>query len=177
MINTNKRYIILFLGVVVLFILFAIVVFLQQPPKQQHLSSQDQNVISFHRPNQKSVNIPSVTLLPPASTPKAAAQLFYSYYFSSPNPLANGAYKNNPYLSQDFKNVIGSLYKNGNTPVFCLQNRRAQIIVGKEQSVYYNNGYLEQEVISEAAPGTKDLYIVLLEDDGGKWLIFDINCI
>lgn len=178
--NLNKRYIILFLGVFVLFIIFAVVLFFQQNQQQSPLrqSSQKNTVITVHGPAQHVASMPTPTLEPPSSSAEETTQLFYTYYFSSAqNPLANGAYKNNPYLSDDFKSVIGSLYNNGNAPVFCSQNKAENIIIGKEQTVYYNNGYLTQETISQAPPSSKDLYRVELIQVNGKWLIFDINCI
>src|SRR6185437_9194645 len=174
--NVNKRYIILFLGVFVLFIIFAIILFFQQNPQQSPLqqSSQKKEVITVHGPVQRVVSLPTVTLVPPSSSPKETTQLFYTYYFSSAkNPLANGAYKNNPYLSDDFKSVIGSLYSNGNAPVFCPQNKAVKIVIGKEETVYYDNGYLTQETISQAPPSSKELYRVELKNVNGKWLIFD----
>lgn len=176
----NKKYIILFVGVVLLFIIFIVVIFLQQGPKQQSStvspSTQDQKSTSM----QQTTNIngsPSITLAPPSSSPQTAALQFYTYFFSSPkNPLANGAYKTNPYLSQDFKLLIAGAYDNGDVPVFCSQNKESNIIVDNQQSLYYNNGYLMEETISEAPPGNKNLYDILLENVNGKWLIYDINC-
>jgi hypothetical protein len=179
--NNNKRYLILFVGVIVLFIIFIGVIFLQQNPKQTQAPStvsQNQVTASIKQTTQHTGVASSVTLAPPSTSPKIAAQQFYVYYFSSPsNPLANGAYKTNPYLSDQFKTVMSAYYKDGNAPVFCPQNRTANIVVGKEESVYYNNDYLMQEVISQALPGNKDLYSLLLQHVNGKWLIFDINCI
>jgi hypothetical protein len=181
----NKKYLYIFIGVIILFIIFVGIVFLQQNPKEQAPSSsaqQAQVTASIKQPVQTGQNTngssPSVTLAPPSSSPKVAAQQFYVYYFSSlENPLANGAYKTNPYLSPQFKDIIGAAYKNGNVPVFCPQNKTTNIVVDKEESIYYNNGYLMQEVISQAPPGNKDLYSLELQQINGKWLIFDINCI
>jgi len=66
-----------------------------------------------------------------------AAQTAQTFYNStaSVNPLANGAFKTNPYLSDTFKHTIKTGYKNGNTPVFCPENRRPQVTIGKEQQV------------------------------------------
>ena len=176
----NKRYLILFVGIIVFFIIFAGIIFLQNSKQlNSSSSSQTQPTVSLQQTDKNTSNAaPSVSLAPPASTPRAAAQEFYTYYFSaSINPLANGSYKNNPYLTSEFKTTIGQLYDNGNAPLFCGQNKRENVIIGKEQTVYYNNSYLTQEVISEAPPGTKDLYRLLLENVNGKWLIFDIDCI
>ena len=175
--SKNKKYLIWFIGIIVVFILFAGFIFFQAPKQQPTPALQEQNSISQQQSRNTTNNSSLTKLPPPASSPKAAALQFYNYYFSTPeNPLANGAYKNNPYLSSDFKTVIGGLYANGNAPVFCPQNERKNVVVGKEQSIYYNNSYLEQEVISEAPPGSKDLYTILLENVNGKWLIFDVNC-
>ncbi|SRR5258708_8401010 len=170
----NKKYLLLFVGVIVIFIIFVVVIFFQQnPPLPQFLSPHNQNPVALQEQKQA----PSVSLAPPSSNPKAAAKQFYDYYFSTDNtPLAGGAYKNNPYLSQDFKDTIGDLYNNGNAPVFCSQNKRTNVTVGKEQQMYYNNQYLTIETISDAANG-KALYSISLENVNGKWLIFDVNCI
>ncbi len=178
--KNNKKYLILFVGVIVLFIIFIGVIFLQQTPAQQSSSStpaaQTQITGSIKQTTQNTS--PSVTLAPPSSSPKIAAQQFYIYYFSSPtNPLAYGAYKTNPYLAPEFKDNMSGAYKNGNVPVFCPQNKAANIVVGKEQSIYYGNSYLMQEVISQAPPGNKDLYTLRMQNVNGKWLVFDINCI
>jgi hypothetical protein len=181
--KNNKKYIFILIGVIILFIIFVGIVFFQQNSEEQAPSSsaqQSQVTVSIKQPFQNNNNgaSPSVTLAPPSSSPKLAAQQFYVYYFSSlENPLANGAYKTNPYLSPQFKDIIGAAYKNGNVPVFCPQNKTANIVVDKEESVYYNNGYLMQEVISQAPPGNKDLYTLELQQINGKWFIFDINCI
>jgi hypothetical protein len=180
--NMNKKYIILFVGVIILFIIFIAVIFFQQNQNLPTPSSlQNQNPAAL-QPNQQTkqsdTTVPQVTLSPLTGTAVEATEQFYNYYFStSVNPLANGAYKDNPYLSQDFKDILGSLYNNGNAPLFCPQNKRASIVVGKEQQNYYNNQYVTQEIISEAPPGTKDLYRVSLENQDGKWFIFDVNCI
>jgi|SRR5579872_6531537 len=181
----NKKYILLFIGAIVVFIIFIAVIFLQQNSSQQEVQQpstlQSQNPANLQRQQtnlsrNQNVAVPTITLAPPASTPNAAAKQFYTYYFASlENPLADGAYKNNPYLSQDFKDVLGALYYNGNSPIFCLQNKRANITVGKEKQYYYNNQFLTQEIISDATTG-KDLYQITLENVGGKWLIFDVNC-
>lgn len=160
---------------IVLVIIVGIVFFEQN--NQQAPSNSTQNQTSLAKQSNQN-NLPSITLPPPPNTPKEATLQFYDYFFSSPtNPLANGAYKNNPYLSDDFKQVIGALYNNGNVPVFCPVNKETNVTVGKQQQIYYNNGYLTDEIISETSPVSKDLYRVRLEDVGGKWLIFDINCI
>ena len=177
----NKKYLFLFIGVIILFIIFIGVIFLQQNPKGQAPSSSTQQAkvtASIKQPVQNNGASASVTLAPPSSSPKLAAQQFYIYYFSSPeNPLANGAFKTNPYLSPQFKDIISAAYKNGNVTVFCPQNKNANVFVDKEEYVYYNNRYLMQEVISQAPPGNKDLYTMELQQINGKWLIFDINCI
>ncbi|SRR6266568_824971 len=177
----NKKYIILFIGGIIIFIIFISIIFLQQNQSQSiptPSSLHNQNPAALQQTDQNKNTIPTAPLAPLANTPKEAARQFYTYYFSTrENPLANGAYKNNPYLSQDFKDVMTSLYNNGNAPVFCPQNKRTNITVGKEQQNYYNNQYITQEVISEAAAGTKDLYRISLENKDGKWLIFDVNCI
>lgn len=175
----NKKYLILFVGIIVLFIIFVSVIFLQNSKQLNGPSSQTQPTVSLSQnANNTGNQTPSVTLAPPANNPREAVQDFYTYYFTATaNPLANGAYKNNPYLAPEFKTVIGQLYDNGNAPLFCGQNKRENVIIGNEETVYYNSSYLTQEVISEAPPRTKDLYRLLLENDNGKWLIFDINCI
>jgi hypothetical protein len=111
------------------------------------------------------------------ASPEQAAQSFYTYFFSRPNPLANGAYKTNPYLSDAFKDDIGSLYNNGNKPVFCPQNKRSSILIGKSQQVYDVYGYLTQVVIMDPAAGNKDLYRIIVKNDDGVWHIDDINCV
>lgn len=175
--NVNKKYVILFLAAIVLFIIFAVIVFFQQNSTGSSTqSSQTQKAITIQGPGHHSTNTPSVTLVPPSSSPKETTLLFYNYYFSAPtNPLANGAYKNNPYLSDEFKQLLGEV--NGDAPVFCPQNKSSNITVGKEEQLYYNGQYMTQEVISRTLPTSKDLYRVVLENVGGKWLIFDVNCI
>ena len=179
----NKKYLILG-GGIALILLIGIVLstLLQQSPAQQRVSPQPssslkQDTAAFQQIHQRSP-VATITLAPPSNTPQASTKQFYEYYTAAQsNPLADGAYKTNPYLSPEFKQVIGALYKNGNVPVFCPENRRTNIVVGQEVQVNYTTGVLMQEVISEAPPGTKDLYRVMLKNVGGKWLIYDINCI
>jgi len=175
----NKKYLLMFGGVILLIIVFTAILLFQQnttfTPTTNNTASQHSNTAYS---SQGTVG-KSVT---PSQQPEDAAQQatrqFYTYYFSySSNPLANGAFQNNQYLSPDFKQVIAGLYDNGNSPVFCPENKSASIVVGQEQQVPYNNTYLLQEVISQAPPGKKDLYRVMLKNVNGKWLIYDINCI
>lgn len=186
----NKKYLIAIGGLAIIFVVFLMVgIFSQQNPQQaqtkqqspQTSSGENQNPAVFHGATTNTTNntiTPSVTLVPPATTAQGAVKQFYAYYFSSPsNPLANGAYKGNPYLAADFKDVIGSLYHNGNSPVFCTENKRENITVGQETPVNYTDAVLMQEVISEAPPGNKELYRVLVQNVNDTWLIYDINCI
>ena len=181
----NKKYLLLFVGAIFVFIIFASFLFLQQSQQNQvpaPTSLHNQNPASLQQTNQQTPQsktvAPTVTLAPLSSDPKEATKQFYIYYFSTlQNPLADGAYKKNPYLSDDLKSVMESLYNNGNAPLFCPQNKRANVVVGQEQTMYYSNQYMTEETISEASPGTKDLYRVMLQNQGGKWLISDVNCI
>jgi len=174
----NKQYIILFVGVVVLVIIFAIVLFFTSGSKTSTITPSGSTEQNTTKNNMNYGASPSVTLPPSASNAQGAATQFYTYYFSSSkNPLANGAYKTNPYLSQTFKNIIATSYNNGNVPVFCPQNNATKITVSKEQQVPYNNESLTEVIISEVAPQQKDLDDVLLENTNGQWQIFDINCI
>lgn len=174
--KTNQKYIIIIAGVVILLIIFIVSILIPQASRKQTVS-----ISPSSSGNSEAVNkaaIPTISLAPLASNAKDATKQFYLYYTSSSkNPLANGAFKTNPYLSSDFKETIADAYKNGNVPLFCTQNIRSNIVVGQEQQVYYNNGYITEEVISEAPPGTKNLYNVLLEQVNGKWMIMDINCL
>jgi len=183
----NKKLIYLLGGtVIVLFIFVIYLIFQQRTPTPKTVSqtasasgdqpsSNGSDNTSTGKGTQPSHQTP---VAPTPSTAAGTARAFYKLYFSSANnPLANGAYKTTPYLSTEFKEDIGKLYKNGNTPVFCPQNERSAIVVGQEQQVFYDNGYLTQVVISEAPPGKKDLYRLLLHNLTGHWLIVDINCI
>jgi len=173
----NKKYILLFIGIIVLFVIFIVVIFFQQnQPSPNSSAGSNSNLQNTQKTNQKVV--PSVTFTPLSGSAKEVTRQFYNYYFATPeNPLADGAYKNNPYLSDDFKAVLKAGYNNGNAPVFCPQNKRADITVGKEAQIYYNNQYMTQETISETTPGGKDLYRISLENQNGNWLIFDVNCL
>ena len=180
----NKKYLIAGGIIVIFLILLVVLVISQQSSTQQPLvpnpspaEGQSQTILNQTTHSHNKV-VPTATLAPVADTPSDAVKQFYNYYFSSPtNPLANGAYKTNPYLSPDFKQVIGALYNNGDTAVFCPQNKRANITVGKETQLNSTNSLLMQEFISEASPGNKDLYVVLVQEINNKWLIYDINCI
>lgn len=176
----RRRYLILFGIVIVIFIIFVFVIFLQTGSEQTTNSTSQQNQHVIQTSQKKTVK-PAMPLASLKSNPVAAAIQFYQYYFSSPtNPLSNGAYKDNPYLSADFKDTISALYNNGNTPVFCPQNKRAAITVGDEEQIYYDNQYLRQEIITDATVSTQSaqqLYRITLKNDNGKWLVFDVTCI
>jgi hypothetical protein len=181
--NKNKKYIFLFAGVIALLVVFAGILFFQQTPPQASptntttSSTSNGGYIGLNATHQNT-NGATISPTPQEDAAQLVTRQFYTYYFSyKTNPLANGAYKNSPYISPDFKGIIGALYQNGNLPVFCPVNRSDTIVVGQEQQVPYNNTYLLQEVISQAPPGNKDLYRVLMENVNGKWLIFDVNCI
>jgi len=168
----NKRYLLLLGGVVVLLIVFALILVFQQEPQTPR-----QKVIVVS-PNGKTTAqaVPTIVLPPLGKTAKEATLQFYTYYTSSPqNPFANGAYKTNPYLAPEFKTVVAA--GNGNLPVFCTQNIRKNVVVDKESTYYYDNGYLTSEVIGEGPSGAKDLFKVTLKNVNGKWFIFDINCV
>jgi len=175
-----KKYLVLIICVIIIIGLISFLVFKKSQQKALPLPStlQNQNPANLTRTNQKKNSVSTATLKPLSGSPKEVAKQFYTYYFSTvENPLARGQYKTNPYLSEDLKNLLESGYNNGNAPLFCPQNKRSNIVVGKEVQVYYNNQYLREETISEASPGTKDLYTVMLVNNGGKWLIEDVNCI
>jgi hypothetical protein len=184
----KKRNILLFVGAIFLIVVFAIVLIFQTQetllPSDLNPTTQpsvaQSNATQTLQPLRQKVGAGNPTNLPERKTLNAddTAKAFYYFMLSSSgNPLAAGGYKNNQYLSSDFKDVIHKLYDNGNNPVFCPQNKRTAIVVGQDQQVYYNNGYLTQVVISEAAPGAKKLYRVLLQNIGNQWYIFDVNCI
>lgn len=176
----NKKFIILFAGIIVIIIIFIGFVFFQGPKQEINtpIQSQSQSTVHTNQVSHIKNNVTPVIATSPLASPKTAALNFYTYYFSTPqNPLANGLYKTSPYLSPEFKTVVGALYDNGNAPVFCAQNKENKVVVDKEEQVSYNHSYLMQEVISEPPPSTKDLYMMLLENVNGEWLIFDINCI
>ena len=185
----NKKYLIIGSCVIIVLILIVVLLFSQNTSsKQQQPASQSQTSLNqANQPVQQAATTtnstnettPTITAVAPlATTAQGAVAQFYNYYFaSSNNPLANGAFKNNPYLAPDFKSVIGQLYSNGNTPVFCLQNKKKNIVVGKETPVDSTDALLMQETISEASPGNKDLYNVVVQDINDKWLIYDINCL
>lgn len=107
-----------------------------------------------------------------------AAQTAIAFYNATlrSNPLANGGYKNSPYLTADFKDLIGSSYNNGNKSVFCQQNRRPQVSVGREVQKYYDQGYQTQEVLVDPSNG-QELYIVVLENNNNVWQVFDVTCL
>jgi hypothetical protein len=171
----KKKYLIAGgIAVVLLIIIVFVIVF-----QQTSLTSQNPAVTSPANQMKTSVkNSRQVTLAPPSNTPQEAVKQFYNYYFSSPtNPLANGAFESNPYLAPDFKGLIKAYYNNGNVPVFCLQNKRANVSVGQEVPVNDANEILMEETISEASPGTKDLYTVIVQNVNDKWLIYDIHCL
>ncbi|MGH7203642.1 MAG: hypothetical protein ACREHC_04330 [Candidatus Levyibacteriota bacterium] len=124
-----------------------------------------------------STNGPTATPIPEQVNTSAVSttQTFYDS-FAKGNPLANGAFKTNQYLSDNFKNIINISYKNGNKPVFCAVNHKPQVTVGKEQQLYYDNGYITEETISDAVTG-RDLYLVMLQSNNDQWHIFDISCL
>lgn len=103
------------------------------------------------------------------------AQAFYNSTLNG-NPLLNGKYKTNPYLADSFKSNIGDYYDEGNRPVFCAKNHKAQVTIGKEKQQYYDQGYLTQEFVTDSTTG-KDLYIIILENDNNIWHIFDVTCL
>jgi len=177
--NKNKKYILLFAGVVIFVIIFAIVVFFTSGGKTNTITpSSESTGQSTPANNMQNGTSSSVTLPPLAANASDAAKQFYTYYFSSStNPLANGAYKSNPYISQIFKNIIATAYDNGNVPIFCSQDKTANVSISSEQQVPYGNETLTEVIISEVSPQKKDLDDVLLENTTDKWQIVDINCI
>jgi len=165
----------LFVSTIIFFIIFIGVILFQQNQFIPASSLQTQN---SSQTNQKITSVPTVTLAPLSGSAQQAAWQFYNYYFSTPqNPLAVGKYKSNPYLSQDFKDNIETGYDNGNVPVFCPQNKSANIVVGNGVQVYRLNQYMTEETISEASPAAKDLYTIMLENNNGSWLVEDVNCL
>jgi|SRR3984957_7006968 len=177
--NKNKKYILLFAGAGIFVFIFALVVFFTSGGKTNTITpsseSTQQNTAADNPHNGTSSS--AILPTPAASAPDAAKQ-FYTYYFSSSkNPLANGAYKTNPYLSQIFKNIIATSYDNGNVPIFCSQEKTANITISSEQQVPYGNESLTEVIISEVSPQQKDLDDILLQNTNGQWQIVDINCI
>lgn len=185
----NKKYLIIGGGIALLVILFIVVLLSFNTPAKNQQSVSQTVTVSSQNVNKKSTTTPSaaklsgasatpVISMQPANTPQATVEQFYHYYFSSPtNPLAHGAYKNNPYLAPDFKGLIEAAYDNGNTPVFCPKDVQKKVVVGKEVAVDSANAILVDEVISQASPGGKDLYSVIVQNINNKWLIYDIHCL
>ncbi len=82
----NKKYIILFIGGIVLFIIFISVIFFQQNPSQSiptPSTLHSQNPAALQQTNQTKNISPTAPLAPLASTPQEATRQFYTYYFSS----------------------------------------------------------------------------------------------
>lgn len=154
--------------VVVLLVFVFIRIYLeQQRPTPNSLQSQNPAHLSQQKITITAAPTISAT---PVGTAKEVTKEFYQFYFSSGNPLANGGYKTNTFLSPSLKNIMASQYNNGNTPLFCPQNKRAEVTVGKEKQT--QTGL--QETISSSS---KDLYKVSLVNDKGKWLIDGVTCV
>jgi len=183
--HMNKKYLIVG-GAIVFILIILLVVALsskQTPTQQQTVSktsttNQSSTTLYHSGANTNTTIVPTVSQAPSTDPAQAAVEQFYHYYVASPiNPLANGAYKNNPYLAPDFKGLIQAAYDNGNTPVFCPQDEQKNIVVGKEVPVNETGVVVMEETISEASAGGKDLYTVSVQNLNNKWLIYDINCL
>ena len=180
----RKQLLILFIGAVIFIIIFTVILFFQQsnqqtsPQQTTTQATQQTNETASQTTTGESRTYQPQTTATITQQPLTAAETAKVFYYSllNTNSLAGGGYKTNNYLSSDFKEVVEKLYNNGDTPVFCAQNKRSTITIGKEQQVFYNEGYLTQVVISDASSG-QDLYRVLLQGNGDKWYIFDVNCI
>lgn len=186
----QKKYLIIFFGVIVLMIPVMLFTIFAQSSSQkttlQNTAYVPSGTVSQYDTGQRGSSpqgqaVP--TVLPTATegvfSPEVVTQKFYMEHLSSDtNPLSNGRYKNDVYISGPFKEVISDLYDNGNTTVFCMKNRTKDFVVGKLQSVYNKtNGYLSQVIISQNVPNGKDLYRVMLMQENNKWLVFDVNCV
>ena len=180
--HMNKKYLIVGGAIaIVLIILLVVVLFPKQTPTQQQAvsktSSTNQSSAALYH-STSNTTVSTVTPMQPSDPAQAAVEQFYRYYLASPtNPLANGAYKNNPYLAPDFKGLIEAAYDNGNTPVFCPQDMQRNIVVGKEAPVNETGVVVMEETISAASTGGKDLYTVFVQNLNNKWLIYDIHCL
>ena len=106
----NKKYIIWFVGIIIFLFIFIGIMMLQQNPRQQQVTPNSSPTPV--QTDQSSFEAPPISLTPLSNSATTATQQFYNYYFATDkDPLANGAYKSNPYLSSDFKEVLGKLYR------------------------------------------------------------------
>jgi len=170
----KKKYLII-LGVIVLLLIFGVSILFSQ---QQSGTTGQKVTVTTQKTVTNTTPIPTLSLPPLSGTAKDAALQFYKYYTNSAqNPLAAGAFDKNPYLTSEFKSTIASFYDNGNVPIFCPTNMRKNIVVGQESTYYYDNGYLTNEIISDAANASKNLFRVILKPVNNNWLIFDVDCL
>lgn len=185
----KKQLIYLFVGVIGLLIIFVIFLAFQQAtpsttPKITASVTPGQGAVDQTNTGGSQANgstgtgskTPPNTPIPRQLNADDTVKAFY-YSVATGNPLANGGYKTNSYLAPDFKDVIHDLYKNGNTVLFCPQNKRSAVVVGQDQQVYSGGEYLTEVIISEAPPGSQQLYRVLLQNAQDQWYIYDVNCI
>lgn len=118
--------------------------------------------------------------LPPGS-PEYAAREFYKWYNGHPDPLGTGAFKNNPYVSTGFKEILEDFITIGdyrkNDPVLnCIGVTNSPITLNP-QTATFDAARLKATVILKEETGEKrDLYRVILVNENDKWLVKDFYC-
>ena len=171
----KKEYLYLLVTGISLIVIFVILLFIQNTNEKKAEQESQQPTVSSGQPSTDNSPSTNNSLEPAATTPDGVAKEFYSWYFSRPtNPLANGGFSKNMYLSDDFKDLLKESYKNGNDPVFCSDDSGSGAMVG---DITYNETRQALVKISAGNAGGRIQYDVFrMSQIDGKWLIDDIHC-
>ncbi len=173
--DIKKQYTLLAATGGLLLVIFGILLFMQSSINNKESKELQQSSGNSEKPFDNSSNVGQPSQGPTSISPDGVAKEFYAWYFSRPaNPLANGGFSNNMYLSNDFKDLLRESYKNGNDPVFCSDDSGSGSMVG---DVTYNEIGQPLVKISAGNVGGRAQYDVFrMAQIGGKWLIDDIHC-
>lgn len=179
-VNNKILYIVigvLSVGIIILFLLL-----LQRPP-------QAATTRTVYQPTTRS-GIPTIaagtqqrpTVLPTVAIPNTPEQVsgaFYNWYIEyHGNAYAAGAYKQSPYLSDQFKEIIASFppFDGSHDPVMCTSNKIPNVITQKASvpnQIGRVNVMIQEELENR---GGRNLYRFVLQYINGKWVIIDIIC-
>lgn len=126
-------------------------------------------------------NVTPTLEVSPEMSPSDVAKMFYAWYIAYPkNVLQSGAYKTNPYITDEFKQLMTGFaigrQDNIYDPIFCTANKTKNFAVA--EPIYMQSDTQATVNITKTNGDTvQNLYHVVLKHISTGWKIDDVICI
>lgn len=113
-----------------------------------------------------------------SASPEKAALNFYKWYVSHPSPVASGAYKTKPDITDEYKEIMSRYAARGlsttrddifNCGIFPLPVSVTALPAQSEP-------YVKQALVTLRDNLNRDLYQIKLQQAGEDWLVRDVWC-